>query len=113
MSRYLVINTFTGELEATFESLEKAELECIKLNAKLPYASSESYNVFDEQSYDAWLGEVEAPEIVVWQVFGVSRKYDGSSMSELVMADTKSKAREVFEKEHPEFKSTDAWQVCV
>lgn len=113
MARYFILNQYSGELMGEYEDVDLANEACSKLNAKLPYASSESYNVFDEQSYDAWLGEVEAPEIVVWQVFGVSRKYDGSSMSELVMADTKSKAREVFEKEHLEFKSTDAWQVYV
>ena len=111
MAQYFILNQHSGELMGEYENIEIANEACSKLNPNLPYFSDEHYKVFDAKSYEAWLDTLEPVEPRIWSVYGVGRYADGLKHDELVMAETRSEARKVFEKRYPHLRAVDAYQV--
>lgn len=111
MAQYFILNQHSGELMGEYEDVDIANETCSKLNANLPYFSDEHYKVFDEKSYGVWLGTLEPKEPCIWSVYGVGKHIDGLKHDELVMAETRSEARKIFEKRYPHLSAVDAYQV--
>lgn len=105
MAKYFILNTNSGELEGEFEDIVLANAECDKLNDNLPYYRPKCFKVFDQKTYDAWLG-IEEPAFIVC---GVGRYSDAYPlMYEIVYADSPREARQLFEHKHREYRSISA-----
>lgn len=111
MAQYFILNQHSGELMGEYEDVGIANEACSKLNANLPYFSDEHYKVFDEKSYEAWLGTLEPVEPRIWYVYGVGKYRDGISCEDMIMAESRSEARALFEKRHPQLRAIEAYEL--
>lgn len=109
MAQYFILNTASGEFEGEYEDVELANAKCDKLNNDLPYYEPKCYRVFDQETYNAWLGLLEAPEQPAYAVYGVGRYSDAYPiMCKVILANSPSEARKAFEAKHPEYRSISA-----
>jgi hypothetical protein len=111
MAQYYILNTYTGELHSQWEDEALAEETYNRLNRELPYFSAEQYVLLTEEDYQAVVEDKPKHESLVWSVYGVGKFVDGLKHDELVMAETRSEARRVFEKRYPHLRAVDAYQV--
>lgn len=109
MAQYFILNTASGELEGEYEDVELANVECDKLNDNLPYYRPKCFRVFDQYTYNAWLGLLETPMDPAFIVYGVGRYSDAYPVKyEIIKADSPSEARQLFEQRHREYRSISA-----